>query len=90
VDPGQDLDEGGLAGSVLPEQSVRLAGIQIDGAIGKRHDVAECFRDVPDAQDRHVVIADRANGALAGTRRRVNHIRFDRHRIPLLGPGLIS
>ncbi len=52
VDPGQDLDQGGLAGPVLSDEHVDLARAQVEVHIPKRHDPREGLRDAPHLQER--------------------------------------
>ena len=51
VHPGQDLHHRGLAGAVLAQQRVRLAGVQVDRAVGDRAHGAERFRRAVQGQD---------------------------------------
>ena len=43
VKPRQNLDQGGLARSVLADQGVNLTGEYLDHAVGEGDDRAECF-----------------------------------------------
>jgi hypothetical protein len=45
---GDDLDQGGLAGPVLPDQGVDLAGLDVEADVLQRVDPAEALAHVPD------------------------------------------
>ena len=45
VDPGQDLDQGALAGAVLADEGVDLAGHQVERHVGQRLGGSEALRD---------------------------------------------
>jgi hypothetical protein len=46
VHPGHDLDERRLAGAVLPDEGVHLAGQQVEGHVLESDDTDEPLRDV--------------------------------------------
>ena len=46
VDAGQQLDEGGLSGTVLPHQAVDLPGIQLEIDVSQGVDAVELLADV--------------------------------------------
>ena len=52
MDPGEDLHQGRLAGPVLSDQRVCLAGMQFDGAVGQGMDGPEGLGDVLEYQQR--------------------------------------
>ena len=52
VIPGQDLDEGGLAGTVLTHQGMDLAGVDVDADIAEGAGGAKRLREMPDRHDR--------------------------------------
>ncbi len=41
---GQDLDQGRFAGAVLPDESVRLPGVQLELSVAQRGDGTEVLR----------------------------------------------
>jgi hypothetical protein len=49
--PGQDLDEGRLAGPVLAEQAVDLAPAQLEIEVRQRLGAAEALRDATKPED---------------------------------------
>src|SRR5690606_5325924 len=49
---GQDLDQGRLAGTVLPDDRVHLPGPQLQIGVADRPDTAEPLADVPQGQQR--------------------------------------
>jgi hypothetical protein len=51
IDPGDDLDEGGLAGAVLADQGVHLAGTHVEVHMVERLDARKGFADVLQLQE---------------------------------------
>jgi hypothetical protein len=50
--PGNDLDEGGIAGAILPEQGVNLAGVEVGRDVVEGLDPAEGLGDPVHVQQR--------------------------------------
>lgn len=53
VDTGQNLDEGTLAGAILPGQNMNLPRRQIEIDARQRHRAGERFADAAHLQERH-------------------------------------
>src|SRR3712207_1089169 len=63
VDPGEDLDQGGLAGPVIAEQARDLPGLDVHGDVFESDDVPEVLRDASRFHEGCVVRHHRASAA---------------------------
>ena len=76
VHPGEHLDQGGLAGAVLPEQAVHLAGADLQLHAVQRPYAGEGLDHVGQAQDD--LAGDGVGGASTADRRRSPRRRLAR------------
>ena len=53
VEPGEDVEDGGLAGAVGPDQPEDLALRHLEAHVGERRQPAEADGEILDAQQRH-------------------------------------